>query len=175
MWFVKPGTLAGLIVCLALTFGAASLAASQVTGISGTLTATYTQQDSVVVGDANGHIMTLGKSEGKNVSKGEHEFMNGARVVNMSYSDLTKGNGAHQGYIEFELGKDAVYAKWEGKVTTVLSPEGAPVTSFAGTFKYIKGSGQFENIKGGGTFKGEFTSKTAYSVEWQGEYLTEKK
>ncbi len=161
-----------IFICLilALTFGFANLSAQEATKISGKLTATYSSLDSIVVGDVAGHTLSLSASEGKNANTGENMFMDGADIVNMSYSDLTQGNGVHIGYVKFTKNGDAIYAKWEGKVTTTQAAEGAPVTSFEGTFKYIKGAGKFENIKGSGTYKGKFTSKTEYSVEWQAEY-----
>jgi hypothetical protein len=32
------------------------------------------------------------------------------------------------------------------------------------------GAGQYENITGNGTYNGQFTSKSEYTVEWEGEY-----
>jgi hypothetical protein len=159
---------------MAVAFGTASLNAQDATMISGKISATYTQQDSIVVGDDMGHLLTLSVSEGENVSTADNAFMDGAKITNMGYSDLIKGNGIQQGYVKFAAGEDMAFASWEGKVTTVLDTAGTPVSSFGGTFTYIKGTGKFENIKGGGTFKGGFTSKTAYAVEWQGKYLIEK-
>jgi len=138
------------------------------------ITATYTKQDSIVVGDVDGHILTLGISEGNNVNTGEHEFMDGAQAVNMSYSDLIQGNGTHRGHVKFTKNGDTIYAKWEGKITTVQTSEGAPTISFEGIFEYTKGEGEFENIKGNGTYKGGFTSETEYTVEWQAEYTIAK-
>lgn len=176
MWFQIQGRVVTLFVCLvmALAFGTASLNAQDATKISGKITATYTQMDSVVVGDEMGHLLTLLVSEGDNVSTAEYGFMDGAKVTNMGYYDLVNGNGIQQGYIKLAAGDDMAFAKWEGKVTTVLDTAGTPVSSMKGTFTYIKGTGKFENIKGGGTYKGGFTSKTEYAVEWQGEYLIEK-
>jgi hypothetical protein len=159
---------------LALAFGTASLNAQEMTKISGKITATYTKQDSIVVGDVAGHTLILGISEGTNVNAGEHEFMDGARAVNMSFSDLTQGNGIHRGHVKFTKNGDVIYAKWEGKVTTVQTDEGDPAVSFEGIFEYTKGEGKFENIKGNGAYKGGFTSETEYSVEWQAEYIIEK-
>jgi len=176
MRFIRPRRFGVSFVCLilALTFGAANLSAQKTTRVSGKITATYTNLDSIVVGDIIGHVLSLSTSEGKNVNTGEHTFMDGAQIVNMSYGDLIQGNGVHHGYIKFTKSDDAIYAKWEGKVTTVQATEGAPVTSFEGTLTYTKGTGKFGNIKGSGTYKGEFISKTEYSVEWQSDYSIEK-
>ena len=176
MWFVRRLSLTVFFVSLtmALALGASNLSAQQTTSVSGKITSAFTHQDSIVVGDVVGHIMSLATSEGKNVNTGEHTFMDGAKVVNMSHSDLTMGSGIHQGYIQFIKNGDTATSKWEGKVTTVLDSVSAPVTSFEGVFSYTKGTGQFENIKGNGTYSGEFTSKTGYTVDWQSDYFIEK-
>ena len=162
-------------LALILAFGMTTLSiAQQKTKIAGKLTMAYTEQDMIEVGDTEGHTLTLAQAEGVNGSVGEHKFMDGAQVVTISFGDLTKGNGPHQGYIKFVKGGDTTFAKWEGQVTTKLSSEGTPVAAFEGTFSYIKGTGSFENIQGDGTYKGRFISKTIYTVEWEGEYVTKK-
>jgi hypothetical protein len=112
-------------------------------------------------------------SEGTNVNTGETEFMDGAQILNMSYTDVTQGNGFNQGYVRFTKEGDTTFAEWQGKIKTEVMSEGDPVTSFEGAFTYIKGTGSLVNIKGEGTFKGEFTSKTEYTVEWQASYFIE--
>ncbi len=159
---------------IVLVFCAVGLNAQQPIKISGKITAAATHQDSIIVGDVANHKISLMVSEGKNVNTGESEFMDGAQIVNMSHSDLIQGNGVNQGYVRFTKGGDTTFAKWQGKITTKVMPEGNPVTSLEGTYIYIKGTGSFENIKGEGTFKGEFTSKTEYTVEWQASYFIEK-
>ena len=159
---------------VALAFGAANLSAQDTTKVSGKMTATYTQLDSIVVGDVAGHVISLSASQGKNASTGKKAFMDGAKIVNMSYSDVTMGNGSHQGYVKFTKDDDAVYAKWMGRIATTKTPEGAPVVTFEGSFMYIKGTGKLDGITGKGSYKGAFTSKTEYSVEWQGHYILKK-
>ena len=176
MQFSKPRKTTTLFigVVIVLVFCAVGLNAQQPTKISGKITAAATYQDSIIVGDLTGHKMSLMISEGENVNTGEREFMDGARTVNMSHSDLIQGNGVHQGYLKLTKSGDTTFAKWQGKIKTKVMPEGNPVISFEGTYVYIKGTGSFKNIKGEGTFKGEFTSKTEYTVEWQGSYFIEK-
>ena len=171
---LRKATTLSIVLVIVLVICAVQLNAQQPTNISGKITAAATHQDSVIVGDVTNHKISLMVSEGTNVNTGESEFMDGAQVVNMSHSDLIQGNGIHQGYVRFTKDGDTTFAKWQGKVTTKVMPEGEPVTSFEGTYVYIKGTGSFENIKGEGTFKGEFTSKTEYTVEWQASYSVEK-
>ena len=142
--------------------------------ISGKMTMTYPEQLRIEVGDTEGHTLSFGTSEGINKCTSEDTFMDGGQAVNMAFSDLVRGNGPHQGYAKFTLGEDAVFCKWEGTVTAMVREEGEPLTAFEGTYVYIKGTGQFENIQGKGTYKGQFTSKTEYTTDWEGEYSIAK-
>ena len=165
-----------LSISLVLIFalGVTTSVAQQKIKVAGKMTLAYTKQETIDVDDAEGHFISLAESEGKNVSTGKQEFMDGAQVVNLSFGDLVKGNGPHQGYVKFAKKDDTVIAKWEGKVTTTLSAEGTPITTFEGTFSWIKGTGQFVNIQGNGTYKGGFISKTLYTSDWEGEYSVKK-
>jgi len=176
MQIIKLKTAMGLFTSLALIFalGVTTSTAQQKTKVSGKMTVAYTKQERIDVGDVEGHLISLSESEGINVSTGKPEFMNGAQVVNLSFADLVKGNGPQQGYVKNTKKGDTAIAKWEGKITTTLSAEGTPITTFEGTFSWIKGTGQFENIQGNGTYKGGFISKTIYTVDWEGEYSIKK-
>jgi hypothetical protein len=70
--------------------------------------------------------------------------------------------------------EDGAICRWEHEVTTKMSEEGMAMTTFQGTFTYTGGLGKYAGIKGGGTYKGSFTSKTEYVVDWQGEYSLEE-
>jgi hypothetical protein len=163
-----------VVLAVALVLVAVTLSAQQPTKISGTITAEATRQDSIIVGDAVNHLISLMVSEGTNVNTGEHEFMDAAQVLNMSHSDLIQGNGVNQGYVRFTKDGDTVFAQWQGKITTEVMPEGNRLTGIEGTYTYIKGTGSLLNIKGQGTYKGEFTSATEYTVKWEGSYSIEE-
>ena len=139
--------------------------------IGGKMTMTYPEQERLEVGDTEEHILTFGTAEGINECTSEHTFMDGAQAVNMAFGDLVQGSGPHQGYLKLVKGDDVVFCKWKGLVTTTVPQEGAPIIAFEGNFSYIKGAGQFESIQGSGTYQGMFTSKTEYSVKWEGEYF----
>jgi len=175
-FFRLTQTMVILIVFIMILVAAPAIVfAQEATNVSGKITATYTeQQEKIEIGDAEGHLMQLVKSEGTNVSTGEAAFMDGAKIVNISYSDVVQGNGSNQGYIIFKNGEDAMYGQWHGKITTTMTTEGTPLTSLVGEYTYINGGGIFEGIEGSGTFKGHFTSDTEYEVEWQGSYTLVK-
>lgn len=164
--------LTALFISLALLFAVAPTLsnAQQMTKVAGKINPTYTHQDSIVVGDTENHVLSFDMSEGTNVSIADHEFMEGAQVTIYAFSDLVGGNGPHQGYAKFAKNGDSAFAKWQGKVTTTVSAEGAPATTFEGTSTWIKGTGKFKNIQGTNTYKGGFISKTEYALEWAGEY-----
>ncbi len=164
--------LTALFIGLALLLAVAptSSNAQEMTKVAGKINLTYTHQDSIVVGDTEGHVLSFDMSEGTNVSIADDEFMEGAQVTIYAFSDLVAGNGPHEGYAKFAKNGDTTFAKWQGKVTTTLSAENTPVTTFEGTSTWIKGTGKFENIQGTNTYKGGFISKTEYEVEWAGEY-----
>ena len=165
-----------LLVGLALVFAffVATSMAQQKTKIAGKMTCAYVMQKKLDVGDTEGHVISLAQSEGTNVSTGENEFMDGARIVNMSFSDVIKGNGPHQGYLKHEKNGNSTFTGWNGKITTIFSDEGTPIITFEGIFTYIRGTGKFEGIQGSGTYKGRFISEKEYTVEWEGEYFIKK-
>ena len=172
MFRFKMNTLTKFSFCFVLVYSVVSLdvIAQQMTKISGKMTCAYTDRQAYESGYTEGHSLALSQAEGINISTGANVFMDGAQVVNFSFADLVKGNGPHQGYVKLLKKDDAVISKWQGKITTIMSNEGIPITTFDGTFSYVKGLGKFNNIQGKGTFRGKFISKMIYTVEWEGEY-----
>jgi hypothetical protein len=137
--------------------------------IAGTFDAKYVQQHPLPVVDAAGHTLLLGRVEGLNRSTGPTSYMDKAQVINLEFADLAQGNGPQQGYISMSSGADTVVSKWTGKVTTTLPAGKTPITTFEGTWKKVKGTGQYEGMTGSGSYKGRFTSQTEYTVDWKGE------
>ena len=136
------------------------------TNISGKMTGKVTKLEKAEVGDAEGHVMQLSTSQGTNAG----DIMGGAQFENYTISDTEKGNGMHHGYSIFTLNGDKWISKFEGKVTTTMSEDGKPNTTFEGTFTFIKGEGKYKNIRGGGTYKGKYLSETEWENEWEGTY-----
>ena len=137
--------------------------------IAGTFTGKYAEQHPVTVSDQEGHALILGRAQGLNRSTGATSYMDQAQVTNVDFVDLTQGNGAHQGYITFVQGGDTVINQWSGKVTTKLSADKTPATSFAGTWITTKGTGRYQGATGKGSYKGHFVSQTEYICDWSGE------
>lgn len=136
------------------------------TKVSGTMTGKISKQEKVAVGDVEGHVIQLSVSQGTNAG----EEMGGAQFENDSFADTQKGNGTQMGYATFTLNGDKWNVKYEGKVTTTMSEDGKPNTTFEGTFTFTNGEGKYKNIKGGGTYKGKYTSETDYEAQWEGTY-----
>jgi hypothetical protein len=136
---------------------------------AGTQTMTVATRDTMAVGNLEGHVLALMRSTGTNAATGTTKFLDGAQLVTTSFSDLVKGNGPHHGYSTIVQGENSIFTEWKGTVTTVPG-EKEPLMSFAGTFTWTNGTGEYAKISGSGTYKGHFTSPTAYTVEWSGEY-----
>ncbi len=164
-----------LFICVVVVFaiGVLPSVAQAQTKVSGKMTMTLIQRDTVAIGDMEGHVFYLTTYEGTNVSTGANKFMDDTEHANVSFADLIKGNGPHQGYGEFSQESDKAFMKWQGRITTVSGKDG-PIMAFEGTISWISGTGQFENIQGNGTYKGQFISKTTYTVDWEGEYTLKK-
>ena len=147
---------------------AATVAEAQVNAMSGKATIKYTKKEVVPVGDVEGHILLLGEATGPSVNTGKWDFMNGATATSRSTADLTKGNGTQSGY--FILSKDSsqTVAKYTGTVKTILSPEGKPLTSISGEWKYVKATGAYEGCTGQGVCQGNFLSENEIAVEFKG-------
>ena len=136
--------------------------------MSGKATMTYTKKEVVPIGDTEGHIIMLGVSSGINTNTGSSDHMDGATATTSSTADLTKGNGPQAGY--FTLSKDGneTVAQYNGTIKTILSPEKKPITSFSGTWKYVKCKGIYEGCSGEGTYWGHFIAENDYVVEYKG-------
>ena len=140
------------------------------TKIAGKSSLKFTDDLSLPVDEAENHLVALRRAEGINHSNEGSDFMDGARVINISYNDLINYNGTHRGYAIMENDESNVVSQWEGTVKTDVSNEGKPVITFKGTMEWIKATGKLKNMKGKFSYDGYFTSESEYVVEWEGEY-----
>jgi len=159
---------------LIFTLGMTTSIAQQKIKVSGKHTLATINQTTINVGDTEHHIISLSEFEGTNVSTGDKKFMDGAMDVGMSFTDIIKGTGPHQGYGKMSLNGDAISWKHKGKSITTLSPEGKPITTLEGSFTWTTGSGKYENIQGSGTYKGKYISTAIFVIEWKCEYFIKK-
>ncbi len=139
--------------------------------LSGTHRFSVVQSEQIESSDAPGHALMLAQAKGSNQSPGPSGFMDGAEIASASMADLVAGNGSNHGYDVQVSGGDTVFTQWTGAVTTVLSAEKTPLTSFRGTWSKNRGTGRYAGIKGSGTYQGRYTSPTEYVVEWNGEII----
>lgn len=151
----------------------ASLAQQKIS-VAGRHTLATITDNALKVGDTKGHIVSLDKFEGSNVSTGANKFMDRALDAGMTFGDAVNGNGRHEGYGTFFLNGDTIFWRHKGKTVTTLSGDGRPVTTMEGTFTYTNGTGKYKNIQGNGTYKGKSISKMIMIVDWQGEYFIKK-
>ena len=153
-----------------LAFSVTTSTAQEKLKINAKATGVMTKMEQMKPDDTEGH--TLNSYEAKGAGTGS---AGGFTFLNQGYSDLVKGNGPHFGYYKATDKDGHVYfAKWQGKVTTTMSPEGKPNVQFGGTWSFIKGTGKWENVQGGGTYKGMFIGQGIFANTTEGEYLIKK-
>lgn len=138
--------------------------------IAGAMSLNYSKQEALPVVEAPGNVLILGELRGSNKSTNGTDYMDGATVTNREIVRLFQGNGPNSGYITLSKDGNATVALWNGMVTTVMSQDGQPQTSFKGSWEYVAGSGKYDGIQGSGEFHGHFTSQTSYDVSWSGDY-----
>lgn len=159
------------IVVLVAVMGTTALVAeaqAQVNAMSGKAKLTQTKKEVIPVGDVEGHVLMIGESSGTNVSTGKLAFMDGAKARSLGIYDLTKGNGSQSGYFILSKDDSETVVKVTGALKTVLSPEGKPLTTMSGEWKYVKCSGAFAGCTGQGTYQGAFTAENEFFVEFKG-------
>lgn len=162
-WALTAGLPATLFLLAAVP------ASSPVTRISGKLTMKYVQQHPLAAADAAGPVVFANQARGTNLSTGKTEYMDGAEITSIEIADLTQGTGTHQGYITFAKKGDGGVNRWNGRVSTTMSANNQPVTTFEGTWTKISGSGRYQGVTGRGRYRGRVVSPTEYVVEWDGE------
>jgi hypothetical protein len=128
----------------------------------------YAEQHPLATGTPAEPVLLANKAVGTNRNSGPTPFMDGGQVTSIEIADLTQGNGPHQGYIIFSHGADSTVTRWSGKITTTLSADTKPVTTFEGTWTDIKGTGRYQGISGTGKYKGRMVSPTEYVFDWDG-------
>lgn len=162
---VLPGTL--------ILLGAIP-ASTDLAPVSGRFTMKYSQQHALPVTDAAGPVLLANEAKGTNSNTGRTDYMNGAGATSIEIADLTQGNGPHQGYVTFSKDGERSVNRWNGKVTTTLSADNQPVTTFEGTWTKLSGTGRYEGVTGNGRYKGRMLSPTEFVVEWNGELNLKK-
>jgi hypothetical protein len=157
------------LTAVAVVIGmAAAGAEAQVNAMSGKATLKYTAKTVVPVGDAEGHILMVADATGLNTNTGKWDFMSGAVASSRGTADLTKGNGPQSGYFILTKEGSQTVAKYTGTVKTILSPEGKPLTSISGEWKYVSCGGAYAGCTGQGGYQGDFLSQDEYVVEFKG-------
>jgi len=153
-----------------LAFSVTTSTAQEKVKINSKYTGAFTKMEQIKPDDTEGHTLSLYEAKGAGTGSA-----GGFTFLNQGMSDLVKGNGTHFGYSK-QTDKDGhvYFAKWQGKVTTTMSPEGRPNVKFGGTWSYIKGTGKWENVQGEGTYKGMFIGEGIFSNVTEGEYFIKK-
>jgi hypothetical protein len=161
----KFKTLAVLLGTTLLCAGAVSAYAAD---YSGSYKGTITKQDPLPIVDNGQHVMVLGSSTGTNKSTGKNGFFDGGAIVVNDMVDMVNGNGTHEGYWTVSKDGEQVTNRLNGKVTTVMAPDGkTPITSIEGTLEGQYGTNLYATLHPVGVYKVKFTSPTEYICDWE--------
>ena len=159
-----------LLISLSAIFvlGVTTSLAQEKIKIKGKRFGTFESKASIKVDDTEGHTLGVGISKGVDV-------ITSSIFISRSTSDFVKGNGTHQGYTKtmYKNG-DISFSKFQGKISTTMSPKGIPLVTFEGTWSLTKGVGKWENAQGNGTYKGKFVGPGIFTYDWEGEYSIKK-
>jgi hypothetical protein len=136
--------------------------------ISGTLECAKPERTSMDVGDAPGHVLSIGKTPctwtkplvlGRlRTFKGESKSMRDQR------GEVALERGYHVGRTG---GKGDVYFfRFDGQTRSVDAAEG----TMTGRWSFTGGTGELEGLQGGGSYKGTFDENGAAKIDMEGEY-----
>jgi hypothetical protein len=145
MQTVKSKKLMLLLISLAAVFalGVTTSLAQEKIKIKGKRFGTF-KSEPIKVDDIEGHILSTGMGKGVDVISGSIFF-------SWSTADLVKGNGTHQGYGKtIDKDGDVRFDKFQGKVSTTMSPKGRPF------------------------YKGKFIGPGIFAYDTEGEYFIKK-
>ena len=135
---------------------------------AGSYKGTITKQDGQPIVDNGQHLLVLGTSTGINKSTGKKDYFDGGAITVTDSIDMVNGNGTHHGYWTVSKDGEQVTLSLNGKVTTVLAPDGkTPMTTIEGTTNGLYGTGVYGTIHPVGEYKVTFTSPTEYLCEWK--------
>ncbi len=166
----------GILTVVALFFALeASLAfAQEKIKISFRHTHATVKSEAFEIGDVEGHYVGFRYYEGPMEVIEGPKALDGAQDTGISLWDYVQGNGTAHGYAKAVKGPNSVVMKHEAQTRTSTSPNGTRVTTYEGTFTFIKGTGEFEGIQGGGTMRGKLISRNISVTERQGEYWIQR-
>jgi hypothetical protein len=159
-----------LLISLSAIFvlGVTTSLAQQKTKIKGKRFGTFKSESSIKIDATKGHTIGSGMSKGVDI-------IQGSIFMSWSTSDLVKGNGTHQGYSKtIDKDGDITFGKFQGKISTTMSPKGRPIVTFEGTWSFIEGTGKWLNVQGNGTYKGKFIGPGIFTYDLEGEYFIKK-
>ena len=127
-----------------------------------------TARKAIKIDDVDGHYLTTSEYKGVTVE-------NGVQVFSTVISDTIKGNGTFFGYFKGVMADGGTYyGKTEGKITTVLSPSGKPVTTSEGTWTITDFQMAEQNYVGDGIYRSKVIGPGISSMQFKGEMRLKK-
>ena len=135
------------------------------TKISGTLECEKSQRTSLEVGDAPGHVLSIGKTPCRWTKAFVLGRLRTFKGESKSMRDIKASAGLERGYHVGRTGGkgDVYFFRFDGMVRT-------EDRTLHGRWSFTGGSGELEGLQGAGTYKGTFDDKGGSTIEMEGEY-----
>jgi hypothetical protein len=163
---LKCGRIILILTSLALifAFGVTTSLAQETVKLKGKVYLFNIKTEVMKVNDTDGHVMLIADLKGVDVSSGMLAHIK-------QFMDLVKGNGT---FLAHAINAFPDGSKWflrvQGKVATILSPEGKPTITSEGISTLTKGTGKWEGFQGGSTIKGKSIAEGITALDWEGEF-----
>ena len=139
------------ILAVAILVGFTALSQAGAETAKGRYVYHFFKVERIEVGDVPGHL--IGVADGRGLVSSDTGEV--ATQLTKLLFDYTNGSGPFQAYnlITYEDGSTKI-SKVQGRTTAQASG----VSTFEGTYTFIKGTGRFEGIQGTGSFTGKRTA-----------------
>ena len=136
--------------------------------VSGKRYNVQTSSKMIKIDDVDGHYLGISEDIGVDIKSGAQNF-------STSVSDTIMGNGTSFGYFKIVMPDGAIaYGRADGKISTVLSPSGKPITSVEGTWTVADMPWAGKIYEGNGTFNNRVIGPGISSTQYEGEFRQKK-
>ena len=135
------------------------------TKISGVLECEKSPRTSLEVGDAPGHVLSIGRTPCRWTKPFELGRLRTFKGESTSMRDMKGESGLERGYHVGRTGGkgDVYYFRFDGVIRTTDQ-------TLSGRWAFTGGTGELANLQGAGTYKGTIDDEGVSKIEMDGEY-----
>ena len=135
------------------------------TKISGVLECEKSPRTSLEVGDAPGHVLSIGRTPCRWTKPLELGRLRTFKGESTSMRDVKGESGLERGYHVGRTGGkgDVYYFRFDGVIRTTDQ-------TLSGRWAFTGGTGELANLQGAGTYKGTIDDEGVSKIEMDGEY-----